>query len=518
MSRRLKILTGVGIALGLAILLPIVHHYQLRFAVEKYIAELKAKGEPMELTQVIPPPTPSEQNGVPLVMNALTNLATKYLDIDNVQTNPPQAMRGILPGKAIVGWQQPNLNGWPEYNGFTGTNTWTDLGRQLAAAKSDLNSFQSLTNHPVLDFNLDYQNLRLSHLGWLKISAQWLSVAALYDLHQGNPKNAYTDVRSILAVVKGETDERPTISQLVRIAIAAIGASATWEILQKPNVTDDDLAQLQQPWQSLEFITPLESSMLFERFSLLQSYSENRASTENFDKMWGYSYAPDAPVALDLDQIGMPIRRSLSLRKWDELRWRWFWSYQDELFGLKSLQVVIDAGRTAETNKSFQSVQSFTSTNLIPLNAKRHSVNPMNGLRENSYANSLNAVLRKALIIDTARNVVVSAIALKRYELRHHQFPATLDELTPDLLKAVPIDCMDGQPLRYRLNADGTFLLYSVGENGVDDGGNPALEKGVESSNFNWQNPHALDWVWPQPATEAEIQKYYEEQGKKSGN
>jgi hypothetical protein len=121
----------------------------------------------------------------------------------------------------------------------------------------------------------------------------------------------------------------------------------------------------------------------------------------------------------------------------------------------------------------------------------------------------LNASRRKAVRIETARNVVVTAIALKRYELRHHQLPATLDELTPDLLKTVLIDCMDGEPLRYRPNADGTFLLYSVGENGKDDGGDPSLEKGVESSNYYWQNDHALDWVWPQPATEEEIQAYY---------
>jgi hypothetical protein len=125
------------------------------------------------------------------------------------------------------------------------------------------------------------------------------------------------------------------------------------------------------------------------------------------------------------------------------------------------------------------------------------------------YANSQFATIHKVATVEIARNVVTTAIALKRYELRHHQLPATLDELTPDLLKTVPIDCMDGQPLRYRPKADGTFLLYSVGENGVDDGGDPSLEKGVTSSNYFWQNPHALDWVWPQPATEEEIQAYF---------
>ena len=137
--------------------------------------------------------------------------------------------------------------------------------------------------------------------------------------------------------------------------------------------------------------------------------------------------------------------------------------------------------------------------------------NSSDGLR-NYFSQSFNGLAsakRKAVRIETAQNVVITAIALKRYELRHHQLPATLDELTPDLLKAVPIDCMDGQPLRYRRNADGTFLLYSVGENGKDDGGDPSLEKGVTGSNFYWQNDRALDWVWPQPATAEEIQKYY---------
>jgi hypothetical protein len=95
-----------------------------------------------------------------------------------------------------------------------------------------------------------------------------------------------------------------------------------------------------------------------------------------------------------------------------------------------------------------------------------------------------------------------------------------LDELIPDFLESVPIDCMDGQRLRYRKNADGTFLLYSVGENGKDDGGNPSfkLEPATVYSSFPWQSSHALDWIWPQPATAEEIQKYYEEQAKKATN
>ena len=500
MNRRRKILVVVGIILGVAILIPVIRHYQLRFAVESYIAELKAKGEPMDLAQVIPPPVPPEQNGVSFITNAFANLKSESL----IANNPPPAMRAVSMGKAMIGWQQPDIRS------FDGTNVWEDLGRELVAAKSDLASFQCLTNHPVLDFNLDYQkgfDLRLPNLALLKKSAQWLSASAVYNLHQGNPKNACADVRAMLAVAKGETDERPPISQLVRIAIVAIGANATWEILQNPNVSDDDLAQLQQDWQSLKFTAPIEQAMMFNRVENVQEFEQTRKSSEKFNKFWGYFYyAPETPVQENMIPRSMLKPRSLLLKNWDEIRWRWFWSYQDELYGLQSYQIVIDATRVAETNKSFQVSQSFTSAKLAQLNQKKDSID---GLRGILSADWLDAALRKAVSAEITQNMVVTAIALKRYDLRHQQLPTTLKELTPEFLPSVPIDCMDGQPLRYRQNADGTFLLYSVGANGVDDGGDPSLEKYVTGSNHYWQNDHALDWVWPQSATPKEIKNYY---------
>ena len=117
---------------------------------------------------------------------------------------------------------------------------------------------------------------------------------------------------------------------------------------------------------------------------------------------------------------------------------------------------------------------------------------------------------KKVMKVETARQMTITAIALKRFQLKHGNYPAQLSELAPEFLASVLLDPVDGQPLRYRLNSDGTFLLYSIGENGKDDGGNPALEKDIESSSFGWQNPHALDWVWPQPATDAEIKFFYD--------
>jgi hypothetical protein len=68
---------------------------------------------------------------------------------------------------------------------------------------------------------------------------------------------------------------------------------------------------------------------------------------------------------------------------------------------------------------------------------------------------------------------------------------------------------MDGKDLRYRLNADGTYLLYSVGEDGVDNGGDPTPKEGKGPGFRNGR-----DWVWPRPATAEEVQAYDAEQSK----
>jgi hypothetical protein len=103
----------------------------------------------------------------------------------------------------------------------------------------------------------------------------------------------------------------------------------------------------------------------------------------------------------------------------------------------------------------------------------------------------------------TSRNLsqhemLITTIALKRYQLRHGKMPGELNALVPDYLKAVPRDLVDGQPLRYRLNADGSFILYSIGEDARDDGGDS--RPGENSRKQYWDFGSSRDWVWPQTA------------------
>lgn len=106
---------------------------------------------------------------------------------------------------------------------------------------------------------------------------------------------------------------------------------------------------------------------------------------------------------------------------------------------------------------------------------------------------------------EALKRIVVTAIALKRFQLKHGDLPGQLAELAPAYVPSVPLDPVDGKPLRYHPNPGGTFLLYSIGDDGVDNGGDTTPEA---PPNLSWQR--ARDWVWPQPASPAEVQSYYE--------
>jgi len=103
--------------------------------------------------------------------------------------------------------------------------------------------------------------------------------------------------------------------------------------------------------------------------------------------------------------------------------------------------------------------------------------------------------------IEMERALLVTAVALKRYQARYRVYPQELAALRPEFVETLPQDPIDGQPLRYRLRPDGTFLLYSVGDDGQDNGGD-ATPQGP----FPKQWLRARDAVWPVPATQAEAQ------------
>lgn len=505
MKRRWKILIGLAAVLAVVCLIAVARHYQLRWATEAYIAQLKAQGEPMDLAQVVPPPVPPEQNSADTMRHAADLIEkNEYSWI----SNDVGGMMMVAPGKAMTVWQQPDVRN------PTITNSWKNIGGVLDQDKEILKLLGQVIAKPDFDFQINYYagftNFTTTNLFLIesKSAALKLSRAVVYDLHSGDTASAVQNIRVLLAITQALRDERLDISELVRIAMASIAVSANWELLQATNLTDGQLAELQKGWENLDFIQSAEDAMAMERAMGEITLAQHRKSDSELE---GY---------LDMGPPGLPSDETFwdrAKRKPELFMWRYWWSYPDDLRALKGYEVLIGALRSAQINGSFSdaiknetnALQKLTvskpdndSDFFFPAKPDLHTM-----LSDDVFFMSV--FVRRVMTMEVARRAMITAIALKRYQLKRGNYPSTLNALVPEFLPSVPLDPVDGQPLRYRLNADGMFLLYSVGPNGKDDGGNPALEKGVEGSNFYWLNPHALDWVWPRPATPAEIQNYY---------
>ena len=88
-----------------------------------------------------------------------------------------------------------------------------------------------------------------------------------------------------------------------------------------------------------------------------------------------------------------------------------------------------------------------------------------------AYARLLPAVARA----DASRRVAYFAVAVARYLRDKHQLPGRAEDVVPTYLPQVPTDPFTGQPLKLKTTADGV-VVYSVGPDGVDDGGAPLTE------------------------------------------
>lgn len=86
------------------------------------------------------------------------------------------------------------------------------------------------------------------------------------------------------------------------------------------------------------------------------------------------------------------------------------------------------------------------------------------------------------------RQCVLTSLAVERYRLRHAgALPERLEDLVPDYCAAVPEDPVDGKPLRYRRSGV-DYMIYSVGEDGVDHGGEAPRRRGTGGK------PKGVDW------------------------
>jgi hypothetical protein len=88
--------------------------------------------------------------------------------------------------------------------------------------------------------------------------------------------------------------------------------------------------------------------------------------------------------------------------------------------------------------------------------------------------------------------LLTAELALRCYQSEQGRAPTGLEQLVPKYLQHVPSDPFSGSPLIYRQQGT-NWLAYSVGEDGVDDGGKPVRRSApgsVTSGDLFYDSPY----------------------------
>ena len=342
----------------------------------------------------------------------------------------------------------------------------------------------------------------------LKNLTQSFGSRSVLDLHDGNKGAAWTNLLAETRLVTAWETEPVEISQLVRFACATPAYNATWQVLQADGWPDDQLARLQAEWEAVDFFKNLPEIAAFQRASLVAECRQER--NPPLDARFSLTEFSKEALQEALQHPSYALYELIF--KWKHSSYLKHGSYEDEknlLLFYRDRELELRNAVQASTWSQMRQLPGVT--NKVFFQSKYSSrVQTMMNLHEMSmsFLKQGSGFLGRAAEAEARRRILITAIALERYRGKHGLYPKTLAELAPESLKTVPVDFMDGQPLRYRLTDDGHFILYSIGLDCVDDGGKiqtheQRIQADREGLPFDFL-PEA-DIVWPRPATAAEM-------------
>ena len=512
MPSRHRLWQLLGLLLVGLIVALLVERLRGQWALRSWEKEMVAKGETFEVLQLWPPRSDSNRefsDKLTQATRALRGRLTSY-------AGQLSAIITVAPGSYRRGSQEHRP---PRLHNEDRTNSWQDLDGLLQQNQATLQSMRELMKHPPATMGRELvkgleDRAGLPNFVGLRLGAQALHVAALNDLHNGDHGKAVQDLSTLLAFARIYQQDPSLVTFMIRMAIVGLSVDACWDALQDAGWTESQLAALQQACLDIDRILPqMARTMESERVSRLYHYQWLRSHSyqawvDRYREIYqGFGMAQLCPATAPPGQQWFfhPL-------------WSFAWADQEEVIYLQQSQNDIATLREAARQRSWSWLKEQIATQHasfhrpaaswrfyleLPLNDRLSEVVVTQHIPEPAYPfPDFTRAWEATLGNLTRHEMVITAIALKRYALRHGCYPDQLTNLLPNLLVALPTDLMDGQPLRYRLNPDGTFVLYSVGENLRDDGGDFV----PESTSDHGQDPspwNGRDWVWPRNGTVA---------------
>ena len=418
--------------------------------------------------------------------------------------NHPNLMETAGNDSVIVVWKQNSLKKqYPSWPDNSDELRWDEFREALKENQAALDAAcETALSGPIrLNLNASAGNaMRLPHLALLKNLTQTFGSRTVLALHDGNKDAAWTNLMAATRLVTAWEPEPVEISHLVRFGDAKLVFNATWQALQTNGWPDAQLARLQQEWESANFFTNLPDIAAFKRASDVAFCEYDRHEFLE-------SRPPFGRLVIEATQFPQSV--------WSEFYYRWSQGeyirrgvYEDEknlLLFYRDRELELRNAVQIPTWVQMRQLPGVTNTILYQSKYRSRTAAMLNlQTMARRFQRQGSSFLGRAAEAEAERRILITAIALERYRGKNGFYPKTLADLSPEFLKTVPVDFMDGQSLRYRFTDDGHFLLYSVGLDCMDDGGK-VLEREDRMSELRQFRATGVapkeDIVWPLPVT-----------------
>jgi hypothetical protein len=276
-----------------------------------------------------------------------------------------------------------------------------------------------------------------------------LKLEAILHTENGDSESAVRAAKSCFGVARSLAKEPVMVSQLVRSACQNVAVTIIEYCINRIELSDKQLVELIESVENAESISDMSCAFVGERCLGISFFKA--PGSVNPDLMNGIPFRPI-----------LELYKAVGLADADEI------IYLDLMDGyIKSAQLPLekrlDAVKTVEVR-----LQSTSKAHIL-----LHVMMP-------ALSRVITIDIRNIAQLRTAR----VGLAIERYRLAAGSLPDTLADLVPAYLESVPKDPFDGKDLRYKKMEAG-FVVYSIGEDQIDDGGKERELRTNESPNWD---------------------------------
>jgi hypothetical protein len=500
-----KVLFGVFCLITLVALFWAEENWRGHRAWENFKREYEAKGEKFDLASFVPPPVPDDQN---LAMTPLLRTPYDFTSGTNGvhwnDTNAYERLQHLHPGEAVHGstntapglgnvekGKSVDLELWktffnsntnypqPSVSGSAAADVLVALGK-FNAEMAELQ--HAAADRPFSRFPIRYQDnppfsILLPHLAPMKGLSQLFLLRALARLELQQSDEALADLQTAFRLSDSIRDEPFLIDHLVRIGLLSMDVSCVREGLFRHSWNDNQLAAIQRYLASLDILAEYKRNLRGER-------SLNLAGLDYYRRK---GFAANPGELFDMNDEGGTGGSSSFPSSLNVMPGGWY--YRNMLAIAGFYQQFVLPSVDEQKHRVFPDVANGLTNALAS-----ERITPYNIFAKMLMPALSRASLRSGRTQSTVDEAKV-ACAIERYRLVNGHLPESLDALVPKFLEKIPNDVVDGKPLRYRVDSDGGYILYSVGWNQTDDGGIIPQPQGKNQIVDRTKD----DWVWQMP-------------------